>query len=83
MRRISADRGKTFGLKYEPRQVFRDRVFRDRGARDNFARDNEQAVISTQLRFGMGDCHTRGWRSLKNGNRVASVWFRPPRNNFR
>ena len=55
MRRISADRGKTFGLKYEPRQVFRDR-----GARDNFARDNEQAVISTQLWFGMGDCHMRG-----------------------
>jgi hypothetical protein len=64
MRRIYADRGKTFRLKYEPRQVFRDRVFRDRvfrdrGARDNFARDNEQAVIGTQLWFGMGDCHMR------------------------
>jgi hypothetical protein len=54
MRRISADRGKTFGLKYQPRQVVRDS-----GARDDFARDNEEAIIGTQLRFGMGDCRTR------------------------
>jgi hypothetical protein len=57
MRRISADRGMTFGLKYQARQVFRDSVFRDSAARDNFARDNEEAVIGTQLRFGMSDCH--------------------------
>jgi hypothetical protein len=51
MRRISADRGMTFGLKYEPRQIFRDS-----GARDNFARDNEETVIGTQLRFGDERC---------------------------
>jgi hypothetical protein len=65
MRRISADRGMTFGLKYESRQV-----------RDSGARDNEEAIIGTQLQLGMGDCHTHiGWRSLKNANGIASVWF--------
>ena len=49
----------TFGLKFEPRQFFRDRVFRERGARKNAARDNEEEVIGTQLRFGTGDCQTR------------------------
>jgi hypothetical protein len=47
MRRISAGRGKTFGLKHQPRRI----------ARDNAARDNEEEVIGTQLWFGMGDCH--------------------------
>jgi hypothetical protein len=42
MRRISADRGMTFGLINGFRQVFRDKV----------ARDNEEAVIGTQLRLG-------------------------------
>jgi hypothetical protein len=41
-------------LKYEPRQIIRDS-----GARDSFTRDNEEAIIGTQLRFGMDDCHTR------------------------
>jgi hypothetical protein len=54
MRRIAADRGMTFGLKYQPRQVFRDS-----GARGGVARDNEETITGTQLRFGMGDCHTR------------------------
>jgi hypothetical protein len=44
MRRISADRGMTFGLKCQLRHVFRD----------SGARDNEETVIGTQLRFGMG-----------------------------
>jgi hypothetical protein len=54
MRRISADRGMTFGLKNQPRQVFRDGV-----ARGGVARDNEETIIGTQLRFGISDCHTR------------------------
>jgi hypothetical protein len=54
MRRISAVRGMTFGLKYQPRQVFRSS-----GARDNVARDNEEAVIGTQLWLGISACHTR------------------------
>jgi hypothetical protein len=66
MRRISAVRGMTFGLKYQPRQVFWSQVFRDSGARDNVARDNEEAIIGTQLRFGMGDCHTR-WLAESEG----------------
>jgi hypothetical protein len=45
MRRISADRGKTFDLKYQPRQVFHDS-----GARHS---DNEETIIGTQLRLGM------------------------------
>jgi hypothetical protein len=61
MRRISADRGMTIGLKYEPRQIFRDS-----GARDSGARDNEEAVIGTQLRFGIGDRHTR-WLAESEG----------------
>jgi hypothetical protein len=61
MRRISADRGMTFGLKYQPRQVFRDS-----GARDDAARDNEEEVIDTQLRFGMGDCHAH-WLAQSGG----------------
>jgi hypothetical protein len=42
MRRISADRGMTFGLKCLLRGV---------------ERDNEEAVIGTQLRLGTSDCH--------------------------
>jgi hypothetical protein len=71
MRRISADRGMTFGLKHRSRQIARDS-----GARDNEdARDNAEEVIGTQLRFGMGDCHTRWLASLEDANRIASVWF--------
>jgi hypothetical protein len=44
MRRISAARGKTFELKYEPRHVFHGS-----GARH---RDNEETIIGTQLRLG-------------------------------
>jgi hypothetical protein len=44
MRRISADRGMTFGLKCLLR---------------GFERDNEEAAIGTQLRFGTSDCHAR------------------------
>jgi hypothetical protein len=50
MRKISAGRGKTFGLKHGPRRI----------ARDNAAPDNEEEVIGTQLRFGMGDCQCAG-----------------------
>jgi hypothetical protein len=39
----------TFGSINGFRQIFRDKV----------ARDNEEAVIGTQLRLGVGGCHTR------------------------
>jgi hypothetical protein len=61
MRRISADRGLTFGLKCLIRGV---------------GRDNEEAVIGTQLWFGTSDCHARRPASLKDANRIASIWFR-------
>jgi hypothetical protein len=60
MRRISADRGMTFGLKYQPRQVL------DSGARDDAARDNEEEVIGTQLRFGVADRHAH-WLAQSGG----------------
>jgi hypothetical protein len=56
MRRNSADRGMTFGLKYEPRQV----------ARVDVARDNEEAVIGTQLWLGISDCQPR-WLAESEG----------------
>jgi hypothetical protein len=69
MRRISADRGMTFGLKNLTRGV---------------ERDNEEAVIGTQLRFGGQATATRvGWQSLKDANRTASIWFRPLGKYFR
>jgi len=65
----------TFGLKYQPRQVFRNSGFPDSGAQDNFARDNEEAVIGTQLWLGIGTAMRVGWRSLRDANRIASIWF--------
>jgi hypothetical protein len=62
MRRVSADRGITIGLKHQPRQVFHDS-----GARDNVARDNEEEVIDTQLRFGISGRHAR--RLAQSGGR--------------
>jgi hypothetical protein len=56
MRKTAADRGMTFGLKYQPRQVFRGQVFRGEVFRDSGARDNEETIIGTQLR--LGDGHT-------------------------
>jgi hypothetical protein len=69
MRRISADRGPTFGLKCVTRGV---------------GRDNEEAVIGTQLRFGDKQLATRvGRQSLKDANRTASLWFRQSVKYFR
>jgi len=69
MRKISAGRSLTFGLKYVTRGV---------------GQDNEEAVIGTQLRFGGQATATRvGWQSLKDANRTASIWFRPLGKYFR
>jgi hypothetical protein len=59
MRRISAVRGMTFGLKYESRQVFVKQVLLKPVFQENIARDNGEAVIGTQLRLARRDCQPR------------------------
>jgi hypothetical protein len=67
MRRISAVRGMTSGLKNGLREV---------------ARDNEEAVIGTQLQLRDKRLPCAGRQSLRDANRTASIWFRRWRNNF-
>jgi hypothetical protein len=47
-------------------------------------RDNEEAVIGTQLPVrGQATATRVGWRSLKDANRTASIWFRQSGKYFR
>jgi len=56
MRKCFADRGMSLEWKYPRRR-----------ARDSIARDNEEAIIGTQLRLGISDCHLHGL--AKSGER--------------